>query len=262
MANFNFNEYEATHKKPASQQSSGEFVSKTFIENIRVKDGEEAIVRFNVSKSDDIEISTIHSIDLLSKKGTTYNKYVSCLRESSQDSLEICPLCKSGSQIKTRAFIKLLEYTNQDGEIVATPKLWDTSVTMARTLNSFLADYGDLTEYIFKLKRTGTGTSTRYNLVPIPTTSPVYKPEVYKKEFEKFDDYMISPYWKKSSEDMQSYVDTGNFPKKVREEDTPSNDISNSNVESPKVEEPSRQVSQPTPTVEQSQPQRPRRFTY
>lgn len=259
MANFNFNDYEATHKNTTSQTTNnGDFETKEFIQNIKVADGEEAIVRFFVSTSDDIEITTLHSVDLMSKKNTPYNKFVSCLRESHNDPLSNCPLCSEDVPLKTRAFIKLLEYTNKDGEIVATPKLWDTSVTMARTLNSFLADYGDLTEYIFKLKRTGTGTSTRYNLVPIPSNSPVYKPEVYKKEFEKFDNYFISPYWKKSFEDIETYLNTGAFPKKVRE--TTAQETS-----SPKVETTTQEVVRPTQqsvSQEQTQVQRPKRFTY
>ena len=259
MANFNFNEYEASHQKPASQSTYNNGDSKPFIETIKIKDGDEAIVRFYVSTSDDIEVTTVHSVDLLSRKNTTYSKSVSCLRESGQDTLDICPLCAKGNPIKTRAYIKLLEYTNQNGEIVATPKLWDTSLTMARILNSFLADYGDLTEYIFKLKRTGTGTSTRYNLVPVPTTSPIYRPEIYKKEFEKFEDYVVSPYWKKSFDDMQAYVATGAFPKKVVEKESQDNQTT-SNV----IEEPRQEVVRPTsqPVQEQPQVQRPKRFTY
>ena len=259
MANFNFNEYEAAHQKPASQQSqNGE--SKSYIQNIKVADGGEAVVRFFISTSDDIEITTVHNIDLFSTKtNKSYSKSISCLRESYQDPLDTCPLCAQGNEVKARAYIKLLEYVNVNGEIVATPRIWDASKTNARTVNSFLADYGDLTEYLFKLKRTGTGTSTRYNLVPIPATSPVYKPEVYKKEFEKFDDYYINPYLKKSFDEVQVYVETGKFPERVKEStQTPSDNTSTTTeVETP------RQVSQPTTNVEQPQQvQRPKRFTY
>lgn len=258
MANFNFNEYEATHQKPASQQSEGN--AKQYIQTIKVADGNEAIVRFFISKSDDIEITTVHNIDLFSTKtNKSYSKSISCLRESPQDSVEMCPLCSQGSEIKSRAYIKLLEYVNVNGEIVATPRIWDTSVTNARTLNSFLADYGDLTEYIFKLKRTGTGTSTRYSLVPIPTTSPIYKPEVYKKEFNKFDDYYVNPYLKKSFDEMQTYVETGKFPERVRE----TSESTTSTTTTTTVEATRPVVSQPTASVEQPQQvQRPKRFTY
>lgn len=172
-------------------------------------DGDEAIVRFNYGSVTELSKTTIHTFF---DKGTNKWTNVDCLK-GQNDTVDACPICKSGTKPSLRSFIQLIVYTKDAaGNVVCTPSIWNAPGKFANSLSSYITEYGDLRDCLFKLKRVGSGTSTTYS--PIYLNPMVYKDDIYKKDFSVFVDY--SPkgkcYKVKSFEDLQSVVLTGALP--------------------------------------------------
>lgn len=149
-------------------------------------DKDQAIVRFMVNSIEDVEIIAGHRTNVGGKL-----RFVSCLREPKED-VDKCPLCASGDKVQYRVYIKLLEYTRNDqGKIVAIPRIWERSTSYVNTINNMLNEYGPLSDNIFKITRNGAAgsTTTTYDIVyGLPT---VYKPEIYPKNDNAFEGYKV-----------------------------------------------------------------------
>ena len=149
-------------------------------------DKDQAIVRFMVDSEEDVEIVAGHRYNYNGRQ-----RLINCLREPKEGS-EKCPLCEAGEKVVYRAFIKLLEYTRDDnGNIVAIPKVWERPASYMNTIINLLNEYGPLSDSVFKITRNGeTGsTSTTYDVVyGLPT---VYKPDIYVKEEGLFGNYEV-----------------------------------------------------------------------
>lgn len=177
-------------------------------------DGDEAIVRFLYDSVEEFEIFSVHSVYVDGKL-----RKVSCLR-SPKDPIDDCPLCKDEQPLQQRIYVRLIQYVKDDnGDIVALPKIWERSKGFVQTLKSLLDEYGPLTESLFKVKRSGkAGTKeTTYNTF---YCSPmVYKPELYPNKEELFNGYKVlgGIVMDKTFEEMQHYVDEGEFPARKQE---------------------------------------------
>lgn len=150
-------------------------------------DGDEAVVRFCYDNPDQFDIITVHDTKVDGKF-----RRVNCLRESFKADASTCPFCAAGEKAKNRFYVKLLEYTRDENDnIVAQPKIWDTSTSYVNVLNNLCTEFGDISDYVFKIKRSGRkgDTSTSYQILP---TNPVtYNAELYPKNNEAFNDYNI-----------------------------------------------------------------------
>jgi len=149
-------------------------------------DGDEAVVRFCYTSPDEFDILTTHSI-------TENGKFrrVNCLRGIGE-SLDSCPLCASGNKMQQRFYIKLVEYTRDENDnVVATPKIWERPTTYVQRLSQLFAEYGNISDSVFKVKRIGEAGSmqTDYTIMyPNPT---IYNNDVYKKAENPFEGYSI-----------------------------------------------------------------------
>lgn len=78
-------------------------------------DGDSAIVRFNISKIEDINVTIKHMVKV---GGKTRN--IECLRMPNEPE-DKCPLCASGNKSNTRIYVKLLVYENDGNKVVCKP---------------------------------------------------------------------------------------------------------------------------------------------
>ena len=95
MSQFNYDQYQNVVNRAQSAPSTNAVRVGFF----KLKDGEEALVRINVSKLDDLKFATVHK-PAFGKKfeglGTGYTP-VSCLNEVGSYS-DACPFCKAAAE--------------------------------------------------------------------------------------------------------------------------------------------------------------------
>lgn len=181
-------------------------------------DGDEAIVRFAYTSPDELEVFTVHNV----KVGNAYRK-VNCLR-GPKESVDKCPLCKSGNNIQYKMLVKLIEYvTDERGAVTPVPRVWERPTSFISVLRSIYEEYGDISSAIFKIKRHGERGNLQTSYDVLFANPAIYKPEVFVRDFSGFDNYSPLGYniLDKSVEDMETYLQTGNFPlRTVSKEET------------------------------------------
>lgn len=213
MPKYSYETYEDLRK--SSQQKKERKVGY-----FKLKDGEEALVRLVYSSPKEFEIATVHEVKIKESF-----RRVLCLRDA-REPVEKCPLCASGSQVKARFFMKLIRYvvdefgkvTGAFAEVANLPKKYSD------TVNSLIVEYGDLKDQVFKIKRTGSDKDTTYTFM---YANPVKYSEAngFVKDFSAFDDFDLAhhSYLEKTKEDMEEFLQTGEFPfnRKETTQDTP-----------------------------------------
>jgi hypothetical protein len=180
-------------------------------------DNDEAIVRFMCDSVEDFEILTVHDIQI----GGKYRK-INCIRDF-RDPVENCPLCASGAKINQRFFIKMIQYektTDPTGNVIVTPKaaVWERSTSYAKTLKSYLDNYGPLSDIICKVIRHGKAgdMQTTYEIVP-NLNKNIYRDEVYVKDVNIFGGFNAfgTIVMDRTYDEIMQFQLTGQFP--VRE---------------------------------------------
>lgn len=211
MAKVNFNDLDVVE---SNQGNSGSGSNVGFF-NLR-NNGDEAIVRFMCDTVDDFEILTCHDVQV----GTKYHRKVACIRDP-REPLDKCPMCASGAKISTRFFIKMIQYNRVTDQntgaqtIVPQAVVWERSTAYARTLKSYMDNYGPLSEIICKVIRHGNAgdMQTTYEIVP-NLSKNVYPDEVYVKDptlfgdFEAFGTFVMD----RNADEMRTFLTTGQFP--------------------------------------------------
>ena len=180
-------------------------------------DNDEAIVRFMCDSVEDFEILTVHDIQI----GGKYRK-INCIRDF-HDPVENCPLCASGTKINQRFFIKMIQYdktTDATGNVIITPKaaIWERSTAYAKTLKSYLDNYGPLSDIICKVIRHGKAgdMQTTYEIVP-NLNKNIYRDDVYVKDVNIFGGFNAfgTIVMDRTYDEIMQFQMTGQFP--VRE---------------------------------------------
>lgn len=210
MAKLSYEEFEKFNSK------SGEQSQRSLIRFFALKDdGETAIVRFNIHTLADIAVSSVHTVENM-EDGKKRYRVVSCIRSSFNDPVEKCPLCEAGNKMSFKIFVPLVAY-NQDenGNIVADAMIWQQGTRIRQTLKSFIDDYGDLSDMLFKITRHGKkgDVNTTYSI--LPANPNVYKSTIYVKDFSEFEknpNYLDNFVHERTAADMNIYLDTGSFP--------------------------------------------------
>ena len=214
MAKIDFNNMQDDSAYSTSSNNNGSDVGFFTLKN----DNDEAIVRFMCDSTDDFEILTVHDI----KIGDRFRK-VNCIR-GFYDPVENCPLCASGTKINQRFFIKMIQYDKVpdpvNGMVKIVPKamVWERSTAYAKTLKSYLDNYGPLSDVICKIIRHGKAgdMQTTYEIVP-NLNKAIYKDEIYVKDPTIFGDFNAfgTIVMDRTYDEIMQFQMTGQFP--VRE---------------------------------------------
>lgn len=187
----------------------------------KLKDGEEAIVRIMHDSPEDFDLYTVHNVSMTGDpKDFKSLRKINCIR-GPHESIDKCPLCARGDILEQKMFVHLLRYVRRDdGTFEAIPETWEKSAGYANTVRSLISEYGPLSNCIFKIKRTGAGLKTRYEvLYPNPE---MYPSALYPKDNSAFleENILGTKVWDKSFEDLFTFVQTGNFSNSISEEQT------------------------------------------
>lgn len=180
--------------------------------------GDEAIVRIMHDSTDSFEIISTHQIEINGK----YRR-VNCCRNP-HEPVDNCPLCATGKNVQQRFYIHLIQYTaNENGQIVAEPKVWERPVSFATTIKNLIINYGPLSNSVFKIHRNGAARAmdTTYDIMYMP---PQQFPEsVYPKINDAFNGYSAlgSIVLDKTPAEVVEFIQTGNFPMPKKETSAP-----------------------------------------
>ena len=171
--------------------------------------GDEAIVRFMYESTNDFEILSYHTVQVGDR-----TRKINCVREA-HEAVSACPLCSRGENTVTRFFIKLIQYVpDENGGIVAVPKVWERSISYAKTLSDLMNEYGPLKNNLFKIKRNGAAGSrdTKYSIM---YASPqVYPVETYPYTGNELADFSVlgNLITNPTVDELNKFVVTGVFP--------------------------------------------------
>lgn len=175
-------------------------------------DGEEAVVRFAVDSLEDLEILTVHSIQVDGK----YRK-ISCLRNP-KDPIDNCPLCASGADIRQVAYIPLIRYESTSNGIQAISEIWERNAsTYAYKIKGYLDNYGPLTNILCKVSRHGKAGDLKTTYDIIPNLSPQqFPPDSFPVDVESFEEYRAlgTVVMDKSFQEVVEFMNTGTFPER------------------------------------------------
>ena len=156
-------------------------------------------VRLLYNRVEDIEGVSVHKV----KVGDSEH-YVNCLRNYN-DPVDVCPFCAAKMAVQARLIIPLY---NIDEDKV---QIWDRGKTMFGKLTSLCSRYAtkrNLVNNIFEIERNGKPKDQK-------TTYEFYQIEADDTEIEdlpEVPEFVNNYVWDKTAEDMEYYLETGEFP--------------------------------------------------
>lgn len=158
-------------------------------------DGDVARVQFMWNSPEDIEIHTVHNVEVNGK-----NRYLNCLR-SYEDPLDKCPMCASGDVPKVERFVVLYQLDDQK------VKIWGRGVKFIEKIKGLMNRYSPLPKKVFDIERRGKrgDQKTDYEVWPVDE-QPVDLAEV------EYPELLGGIILDKTAEDMEEYLRTGEFP--------------------------------------------------
>ena len=150
---------------------------------LKLADGEKCLLRFSFKSPNELPIYTVHKITVDGKF-----RNLNCIRNF-RDPIEKCPLCAADKPYKQVVYITAIRYiTDEDGQLVkAQPVIWERPTGFLKDLNSYYNEYGDLSEMVFTLERTGQMKDTRYNLMP--KNAAIFNKQAYPADFSAFEKF-------------------------------------------------------------------------
>lgn len=163
-------------------------------------DKDTAQVRFLYNGVEDIEGNAVHKVRVGTRKdGKPDERYVDCLR-SYKDPIDVCPFCAAGKKQEAKLFVPLY---NIDEDKV---QIWDRGKKFFQKISSLCARHPNFVSNIFEIERCGERGDTS-------TTYEVYHVEKDDAQLEDFDmPDMSTIVLEKSADDMEYYLQEGQFP--------------------------------------------------
>lgn len=160
-------------------------------------DGDVARVRFMYNSIDDVEGVSVHIVELNGKK-----RYVNCLRDYN-DPIDKCPFCRERMAVMAKLFVPVYDV---DEDRV---KIWERGKKFFNKISGLCSRYKKLVEKEFDIERHGKAgsTDTTYEIFPVDDSEKLSMkdlPEI-PEDFAKF-------VLEKSAEDMEYYLEEGQFP--------------------------------------------------
>lgn len=216
MSQFSYSDYQ---KVVAKAQTPSTAAVK--IGYFKLGDGQEALVRINVTKLEDLKFATVHA-PVFGKKfeglGTGFTP-VMCLNEVGSYS-DACPFCRAAAEghdtvgkAAKKVYVQMLvsyKDASTGAYTPAQPVVWERPAGFSKELATKLRDYENLAAHVFKVTRIGAGKDTKYSLDYIPLYD---KPETVPADFSAFNNFDITKhsFWVKTAEDLEGYLATGSF---------------------------------------------------
>lgn len=200
---------------PVSDNSTGGNGNGPQVKFFQLKNGESAIVRIMIDSVEDLDIRTVHNVEM---PGYQYGRRMNCLRDANAP-LEACPLCAAGKALDRKLYIKLIQYTVDPTTNVVNKeaKVWERGVYDrnfgAMAIKSNIEAYGPLSNMICKIERRGEKLNTEYQFMP-NLNPAVYRPDIYVKDESLFNgwDPLGIAILDKTAAEYQVFLATGQFP--------------------------------------------------
>ena len=150
---------------------------------LKLADGEKCLLRFSFNSPNELPIYTVHKVTVDGKF-----RNINCIRNF-RDPIDKCPLCAADKPYKQVVYITAIRYiTDEDGQLVKSqPVIWERPTGFLKDLNSYYNEYGDLSEMVFTLERTGQMKDTRYNLMP--KNAAIFNKQAYPADFSAFESF-------------------------------------------------------------------------
>lgn len=227
-------------------------------------DGDEALVRLNVSKPEDLHFAIIHTL------GASANwMKVSCCNPFGTIS-NTCPLCAANAtnpnavgKASKRVYVEMLvSYKDKVTGQWSAPQavVWDKPAGFAKEVVNKLNSYGDLKQVLLKITRNGAkgDMKTTYSMdYAVPT---IFKPEMVPADFSAFDNFKIDKhsYYEKSVDEINAFLSTGSFPAVTKTTSVEQNAVANMNYNAQPTNVPGANVVTPgTQNTTYTAPQQP-----
>ena len=217
MGQFSYSDYQ---KVVAKAQTPSTPAVK--IGYFKLGDGQEALVRINVTRLEDLKFATVHA-PVFGKKfeglGTGFTP-VMCLNEVGSYS-DACPFCRAAAEghatvgkAAKKVYVQMLvsyKDTTTGAYAPAIPVIWERPAGFSKELATKLKDYENLAAHVFKVTRIGSGKDTKYSLDYIPLYD---KPETVPADFSAFNNFDLTKhsFWVKTADELAAFVATGSFP--------------------------------------------------
>lgn len=159
-------------------------------------DKDTAVVRFMYNDMEDVEGFSVHEVEIDGKK-----RYVNCLREYNEP-VDSCPLCAAKYKVIAKLFVSLYDV---DADEV---KVWDRGKTFLSKLSSLCARYNPLVATPFEIERNGKkgDTNTTYETYAMETD------DMTLDDMPEAPQILGAIVLDKSFEDMEYFLDYGDFP--------------------------------------------------
>lgn len=217
---YGYNDYQ----KAASGGNSNKDFPKVGFFKLK-DDGDEALVRFNISSIDDLQFATVHSI----RTGNRWMK-VSCFNPLGLPGGS-CPLCAAVDdsvigKASKKVFVQMLVSYKENGSFSeAIPVIWERPGGFAKEIANKLSNYGDLREIQFKVIRNGKAGDQKTTYSIEYAFPAVFPDTIVGKDFSVFGNVDISrvSYWVKTADEVATFLATGSFPEVVRKNNNDNN---------------------------------------
>ena len=165
-------------------------------------DHDVARVRFMYNGIEDVSPYVVHQVDIGDKK-----RYVNCLREYNQP-LDDCPFCRERKYSLVKLFIPV--YNVDDDKV----QVWERGKKFYNKFSSMAARYPDLVSHEFEIERIGQKGDTN-------TTYEIYEvghDDTTLEDLPEQPNIIGGVVMDKSAEDMEYYLESGQFPPEDNEE--------------------------------------------
>lgn len=160
-------------------------------------DGEVAKCRVLYGTIDDVEAYTLHKVPLGNSE-----RYVSCLRQSPDDPLSVCPLCAAKYRTEVKLFLPIYM---EDEKVI---KIWERGKKIIKQLQSMFNRYNPLYGTIMEIERQGKqgDNQTSYQFFPIETDNKSFE------EFPEIPEILGTYVLDKTKEELEEYLNTKVMP--------------------------------------------------
>ena len=203
-------------------------------------DKDEAQVRIMLNKLEDMEDGFMYSCHMVKVGDSQYDRPVACLRNYN-DPVDDCPFCAAGKKPVPKIYIPLF---NEDTEEV---QIWDRGKGFMQKFTAFCSRYSkpSIVSHLVTIQRNGKPGDMK-------TTYELYMDETDDTTLEDLPELptvLGGIVLDKTAEDMEYYLEAGEFPPEDSEEEEKPVRRRSSRKEEPEEEEeqPRRRAGRRTP---------------